>query len=275
MAITSNLYPPIVQDTLPAFIRTKSCRIYFSLSTYNSLEEIKNVQISLVNLQTNISAFKTDVYPSGIKITNIVPDFETYDDYNYYVQINPADLVENSFELGQFYKIQLRFTSINAKDPPSNGPALATWLYENTPYFSEWSKVCLIKGIEQPIISIRGFDNSNNNQETILTSTMVDVIGELTYENIAENEYLKSYNIKIYQNNNIENILVDSGEIYTNSYNPNEINYTIDYNLLDGVDYVMELTYTTNNLYTETIKYYFTHRYRKIYWKSNNKKSFF
>ena len=258
MAITSNLYPPIVQDTLPAFIRTKSCRIYFSLSTYNSLEEIKNVQISLVNLQTNISAFKTDVYPSGIKITNIVPDFETYDDYNYYVQINPADLVENSFELGQFYKIQLRFTSINAKDPPSNGPALATWLYENTPYFSEWSKVCLIKGIEQPIISIRGFDNSNNNQETILTSTMVDVIGELTYENIAENEYLKSYNIKIYQNNNIENILVDSGEIYTNSYNPNEINYTIDYNLLDGVDYVMELTYTTNNLYTETIKYYFT-----------------
>ena len=258
MAITSNLYPPIVQDTLPAFIRIKSCRIYFSLSTYNSLEEIKNIQISLVNLQTNISAFKTDVYPSGIKITNIVPDFETYDDYNYYVQINPADLVENSFELGQFYKIQLRFTSINAKDPPSNGPALATWLYENTPYFSEWSKVCLIKGIEQPIISIRGFDNSNNNQETILTSTMVDVIGELTYENIAENEYLKSYNIKIYQNNNIENILVDSGEIYTNSYNPNEINYTIDYNLLDGVDYVMELTYTTNNLYTETIKYYFT-----------------
>ena len=27
MVITSNLYPPLVSDTLPSFIRTKTCRI--------------------------------------------------------------------------------------------------------------------------------------------------------------------------------------------------------------------------------------------------------
>jgi len=36
---------------------------------------------------------------------------------------------------------------------------LASWIYNNTQYFSEWSKVCLIKGIEQPVISIHGFDD--------------------------------------------------------------------------------------------------------------------
>ena len=71
MAITTNLYPPTVMDTLPAFIRTKSCKIYFSLSIYNSIADIKNVQISLINQRTNASALKTSLYPSGIKITNI------------------------------------------------------------------------------------------------------------------------------------------------------------------------------------------------------------
>jgi len=48
-------------------------------------------------------------------------------------------------------------------------------------YFSEWSKVCLIKGIEQPQISIRGFDNSESGQRTVLTTPLIEIIGELTY----------------------------------------------------------------------------------------------
>ena len=84
-------------------------------------------------------------------------------DYCYYVQINPSDLINNEFELDQFYKIQLRFTSKSAPAPPSNGTALATWLYDNMQYFSEWSRVCLIKGIEKPILSIYGFDNTDSN----------------------------------------------------------------------------------------------------------------
>ena len=260
MAITSGLYPPICPDTIPAFIRTKSCKIYFSLSMYNSAADIKNVQISLVNQRTNASALKTSTYPSGIKIANLYYDPDVRGDYNYYVQINPSDLTEGAFGLNQFYKVQLRFTSKSASNPPSSGAALAKWLYDNMQYFSEWSKVCLIKGIEQPHISIRGFDDTENNQETVLTNPMLEVIGELTYakNGTQEKEYLKSYNIKLYQANNMDNALMQSEEIYTNPHNPNEFNYELSYDLLDGVNYVMALTYTTNNLYTETINYKFT-----------------
>lgn len=259
MAITSNLYPPIVQDTIPAFIRTKPCRIYFALSTYNTISDIKNVQISLMNQKTNTSALKTNLYPSGIKITNLFYDSEAKGEYNYYIQIEPNDLQNGSFDLNQFYKVQLRFTAVAASAPPSDGTELATWLYNNMQYFSEWSRICLLKGIEQPQLSIRGFDTTGENQEIILTNSTINIIGELIYpNNQKQNEYLKSYNIKIYQNQHPDNILFNSGEVYTNIYNPNELNYDIPYELSNGVSYTMSLTYTTNNLYTQTIDYDFT-----------------
>jgi len=164
MAIISNLYPPIMSDTMPSFVRTQSCKIYFSLSNYNTETSIKNVQISLVNQRTNASAFKNNLYPSGIKIANLIYDSDIQGDYNHYVLINPSDLEEEAFGLNQFYKVQLRFTSTSASNPPSNGVELATWLYENTQNFSEWSKVCLIKGIAQPQLSIYGFENADDNQ---------------------------------------------------------------------------------------------------------------
>ena len=261
MAITTGLYPPIVADTIPAFIRTKICKIYFSLSIYNSEANIKNVQVSLINQRTNASAFKNDLYPSGIKITDMIYDPNSKGDYNYYIQINPSDLTEQAFGLNQFYKVQLRFTSNAASEPPSNGPQLATWLYDNMQYFSEWSKVCLIKGIEQPHISIRGFSDSEGyNEETVFTNSMIEIIGKLTYiqNQLEEKEHLKSYNIKLYQADDMDTILMQSQEIYTNPHNPNEFNYQLSYDLLDGINYVMTLTYTTNNLYTETINYKFT-----------------
>ena len=126
-------------------------------------------------------------------------------------------------------------------------------------YFSEWSKVCLIKGIDKPHISIRDFDDTGENQKIILTHPLIEIIGELTYDSGSqEQEYLKSYNIKLYQDNNFNNALIQSGEIYTNPHNPNEFNYELSYDLLDGVSYTMILTYTTINLYTETINYDFT-----------------
>lgn len=258
MAIISNLYPPIMPDALPAFDRTGECRIYFSLSKYNSKSDIKSIQISFVNLRTNASALKPDLYPSGIKVTNAfneVNDSTAQGDYRYYVTVYPDDLINNIFELNQFYKIQLRFSKQVA---PSAGKELAEWIYQNRSSFSEWSKVCLIKGIDKPIISIHGFNSTEDNQETILTDPLVDIVGELTYEDSGETEYLKSYNIKISQTENENVILFDSGEIVTNSYNPNEFNYQIAYEFLDGTNYTMIFTYTTNNMYSATLKYHFT-----------------
>ena len=136
MAITSNLYPPLINDTMPSFIRTKTCRIYFSLSKYNSATDIKNVQISLINQKTNLSAFNSTNYPSGIKLATLMYDTSIQDDYNYYIEIPTTDLEDGVFGLNQFYKVQLRFTSIAAENPPSDGQKLATWLYNNMPFFS-------------------------------------------------------------------------------------------------------------------------------------------
>ena len=94
MSVTSNLYPPIIPDAMPAFVRTSACKVYFSLSIYNAAADIANVQISLTNQKTNKSALKNSLYPSGIKIANLSYDSTVQDDYKYYVQINTTDLEE-------------------------------------------------------------------------------------------------------------------------------------------------------------------------------------
>ena len=42
----TNLYPPIIDTYMPAFIRSQNCKVYFSLSSYNNLCDIKYAQIS-------------------------------------------------------------------------------------------------------------------------------------------------------------------------------------------------------------------------------------
>lgn len=274
MAITSNLYPPIMPDILPAFNRQGECRIYFSLSSYNSREDIKNVQISMVNQRTNESILKK--YPSGIKLGKVIPmpekdldpTSENYEElikllekYTFYTTVTKADLTENDseskdFELNQFYKIQLRFTSKDASTPTGE-IANATWLQEQKAFFSEWSKVCLIKGIETPKIQIRGFSEVGTSEEVILSNSMISIIGEMYFNNPEETEYLKNYNIKIYQSDNLNSLVVESGEIYADPYHPNEFNYSLNYELFDGVNYSLFLTYVTNNLYSQTKQYDF------------------
>lgn len=251
-----NLYPPIMMDTIPAFIRTETCKIYFSLSSYNSATTIKNVQISLVNQKTNASAFKTDLYPSGIKITVLKYDQTIKDNYNYYIEIPSSDLINEEFGLNQFYKVQLRFTSIEAENPPAN-QGIDTWLSNNMDYFSEWSTVCLIKGIAQPHISIANFIE---NESVVLQNKLTEIVGKMYYndEDKEEKEYLKSYNIQIYRSPVLSNtLIINSGEIYIDSYSSNEINYEVNYDLKDDIDYVLVFTYTTNNLYTDSISFNF------------------
>ena len=72
---------------MPAFVRTQLCRVYFSLSGYNSESEIKNVQFSLVSQQTNTSVLRTDLYPSGIKIAPLQYDASAAGDFQYYIEI--------------------------------------------------------------------------------------------------------------------------------------------------------------------------------------------
>ena len=141
-------------------------------------------------------------------------------------------------------------------------PAVTTsWIVANQGYFSEWSTVCLIKGITQPSIYIRGFESSMHDEEVALTTDAVSFVGKMYYGSLdtpnVEKEFLKQYVLKLYDANDLTIPLAESEVIYTNSANVNEINYTFKYGFENEKSYVVRLTYQTNNLYTETLEYKF------------------
>ena len=259
----ANLYPPILPDTMPAFVAsTGSCRIYFALSDYNSIDEINaKIQISVSNQKDNKSVLKN---PSEIKIINFSKDSSIQTDYCYYIDILSSYLIDESFKSNQLYKVQMRFMDQNLFVSNNEEDLNNLWLENNKNYFSEWSKICLIKSISAPQVHITGFDETT--KETVFNSSLFSINGYLSFGK-NETQYLKSYNIKIYPEGDSSNIAFDSGEVYTNYHNPNEFNYDLNTELLDGVNYVLKFTYSTSNSYTSYTKYTFiilTYSFDKI-----------
>ena len=262
---TTNLYPPMVDTYMPAFLieegksETKNiCRVYFSLSLYNSDSDIANVQVTVTDQDTNISVLDTTKYPTGIMLTSLQTDLSKASNDRFFIDIMPSDIQGGAFKINKYYKVQLRFTSKEASPVNLTVPqAIDYWLNtkSNLSAFSEWSTVCLVRGISVPYLNIVGLDK--NADETVLTSTLIDIIGRITFEDSAETDYLKSYQIKIY--NSEDSLVIDSGLIYTDSYRAiNEINYAINQSLKDGDIYTLSITITTYNLYTETNEFVFT-----------------
>lgn len=260
MAETINLYPPILDTFMPAFLINSStaskniCRVYFSLSQFNTLGQIKNVQIAVRNSSTNLSALNPELYPSEIMIKNLLTDETRTTDDKYYIEIEPTDMINENFIIDQYYRVQLRFTDKDATDPVlTPTQAIDTWLVANSQYFSEWSTVCLIRGISVPSLSLTNF---NDQGEITIQSTIAhtQIAGSLTFADEDETETLKSYRIILYDDENTQ--LLDSGNIYTSEYtSTNEINYTFNYDFKEDETYHFSLEYTTANLYTESNNY--------------------
>ena len=55
--VLSTLYPPLIDTFMPAFPYTGPASVNFSISPYNSWQEIKYMHITLVNQKTNQNAF--------------------------------------------------------------------------------------------------------------------------------------------------------------------------------------------------------------------------
>ena len=128
MASSSNLYPPLVDTYAPSFlinstnINKNICRIYFSLSLYNDITQIKNAQI-IVRYQTNnLSALDSTKYPCEIKLANVEEDNTRTTSDKYYIEISPEDIEGHSFKINQYYKVQIRFTSVNASNVSLSTP---------------------------------------------------------------------------------------------------------------------------------------------------------
>ena len=138
--IGNNLYPPIFNKTyMPAFLKNSGCRIYFSISVYNSLSDIneqKGVQIIVQDQKTNFNVLKSEKYPAGVKITNINIDSSIDGLNKYYVELENKD-IEGGFNYSQYYKVQIRFISSELKTiPERNEKVTVSWLNNNLDYFS-------------------------------------------------------------------------------------------------------------------------------------------
>ena len=272
--IGNNLYPPIFKKAyLPAFVNQNEYRIYFSLSVYNSIRDISGgradeidgkhgigAQISIQNQNTNYSALSSSLYPAGIKTMDILVDNSRKTQDKYYVVVSGSDLETGSFNIGQYYKVQIRFTSYGAPVPSEetntkiDGKIAVNWFTTYLPYFSEWSQVVLIKAINAPRLELNSF--SSEGEDLTFALKTVDVIGSVSFE-VADNEYLKKYRIYLYDVNGV--LLQDSGDFLMNSYtNLNEIKYKIKRELEDKATYKMIIKLQTNNLYEWQEEYNFT-----------------
>ncbi len=245
-----NLYPPVVSTYMPAFLNTEDCKLYFSLSPYNNFSDIKYAQVSIVYQNSNLSALKKE-YKNDIKVCDIHIDENVKNsDQKYYVVINAKDLAENKFAINTYYKVQIRFTHRDASDLPlKNGfnayEETANWLVNNLENFSEWSTVCLIRGISKPIIQLASYIEEGKNN---FTSRTLRVLGNLSFEDKNETEVLSSYQLFLKDEN--FTIVERTDQIYTNILNPNAIDYTLGTLLEKNKTYELIIKYTTRNLYT-------------------------
>ena len=152
------IYPPIIATFMPAFDYTKPVRIYFAISTYNSLADIAQAQVTLHYQTDNRNALNTDKYPNKIKecsITNVTPQ----DDatvaatlHHYYITIDKSVLITGNFTPDTIYKVQIRFSTRRWGEGASASDLAST--------ASEWSTVCLIKPIEVPSFFIPTLDEN-------------------------------------------------------------------------------------------------------------------
>lgn len=257
MAININLYPPIVDTYAPAFLTDSGtdkdiCRIYFTLSKFNTISDIANVQVSIRSQYTNLSVLNKTKYPSEIMLTSIQEDSTRTSDDKYYIEIYKTDIQGGKFEINQYYKVQMRFTHIDAAGQSLSTPqAIDGWLAANINLFSEWSTVCLVRGISTPQLAISGFTIENGKISWANYNPVI--YGTLSFQDSEETERLKSYQVKLYDNNN--QLLTDSGIQYSDT---NSFNYGFKYNFIAGTSYKFTIECTTLNLYSIIATYNFT-----------------
>lgn len=279
-AATILIYPPIVNSWMPAFKQTEAARVYFSASKYNNdLEDVQYLQFTCVTQNENKSILNSD-YPLGIKMiqkSQIQTDPERQGDDKYYFTIPVDDLRDPEiiyddpndpsariigFQRDQNYKVQIRFASIEADPWDGSKTSLNAWNNNNLDKLSEWSRVCVIRAIAQPIITLQ---TSMYREDVLVLGTLdpyslneipfsfAGIQGRMSFD-ASERETLSEYRLKIMADGE-EDPIYDSGIIYSNIENPNAIYHSIEYQLQDEAFYDFIFSYATENGYSEEITY--------------------
>lgn len=253
--VVNTLYPPTVPTFQNAFVNTQDAVVYFTLSSFNSADDIKRVHVTCVNQMTNENALNL---VSGVLIEDLM--YSTSSGM-YYVTIPTSKLENNYFNVNQFYKVQIRFDAYPGNDVPTDEKKKNTYLTSNLEYFSEWSSVCLIRPITEPHMRISVFDNYTGDKRIAFNRTQINISGALYFGNgsSTETETLQSYKIEIMDDGG--EVVQYTPTVYTGeNVNPNTINYNVDMSNLDAdMDkYTMRITALTKNQYRFHNDYEFT-----------------
>lgn len=260
------LMPPLVKSYMPAFDCSKnsitgnanSVKIYFLISSYNTQNKIRNVQIVVRHQSDNSNALKTSSYPNSIKVCSLLKqDANTGDpviassQYKYYVILSSNDLT-NGFEAGSIYKIQLRFSSkdVTSSSSPSELSGGA----------SEWSTVCLIKPIIAPTVQVVGLAQYNEkaSQKTVTVLNSLQSVFTIVYKPNTTSQSLRYWQVKLY-NEDKTTLLSQTGMQSANNYQSSGGNLSfqaqLKYQMSSNSIYMLQLYFQTKNGYSQT-KYY-------------------
>lgn len=145
------LYPPIIASSMPAFdINAGQVNIYFTLSPYNTTN-LANItpQVSVRHQGSNVSVLNS---PSEILNKTILQTDIDEQLNRYYVTITNSD-IKGGFEKDTLYKVQVRLCNEELVQSQSVDESFSN----NINAFSEWSTVCIIKGIQPPQFYIDEF----------------------------------------------------------------------------------------------------------------------
>lgn len=253
---SSTLFPPVVQSIQPAFdITENTVKVYFSLSSFNSYSDVKQVQVS-ARYQTNNNNALSSTYTNAILAAEISQssDIEKEKYAPYYIEISKSDL-SRGFVDQQIIKIQLRNSSVSSIKAPT-----ADWLNANKNNFSEWSTVTLLRGIVAPEFTIPTLESDST--DVVFPSGEALFLGSF-YQG-GSNETLRYWRIQLY-NEKKDTLLADSGEqIYNNNdYIKNEdgsigFECKLPYEMSDEEKYHLTASIETRNGYIIIKEYDFT-----------------
>ena len=274
VSVLSTLYPPQFSSTFaPAFVTTASPRIYFSISNYNSSNDIRRVHVSIVNQSSNENVINNS---TGIlfKDLNYSPEQGLY-----YVDISITEIKSTSYSTeldsngqvvttidettgwnyNQLYKLQLRFDN-NDTGVVNNSDYFVRYLE----HFSEWSQVLLLRPIIEPEIFVRPFETAAETVNVMAVNKgILHISGLLQFGDgrTGETETQQSYIVQVL-NSVTNDVLLESDRQYTgDNLDPNIIDYKMNLTGLDtqGTNiFKLKIISTTKNNYVTSKTYDFS-----------------
>ena len=246
-----SIYPPTLQSTQPAFLATSTeYDVKYTLQKVTSAEEIKHVQIRVVEQRSNSSIVNTSKYPDNVIYKHVKL---TEGSGPYTIKILSSDL-RKAWTAGVCYKIQLRFGSTSF---PDNLKDFSNWKKKqiNNHNFSEWSTVMIIKAIAKPEIYI---ENTSVTKIEVITRKQTE--SSLTplfvggYTDNVSNEQLDKYKFDLYSEN--EEDLIESSDWVQATSNKN-CSYRFKTILTNNSSYRVYFSIVTRNGYESSVYYDF------------------